>query len=68
MAAYAALNSLMNIIDDVENHPFPPISLDKDQVESLTEIVTFLQEFLEDYKSPYAYSDEADPLEIRIMG
>ena len=68
MAAYAALVSLMRIIDDIETHPSPPISLDNQQVKSLTEIVTFLQEFLEGYKSPYEYSDKADPLEIRIMG
>ncbi|XP_047975170.1 late blight resistance protein R1-A-like isoform X1 [Salvia hispanica] len=67
MAAYAALVSLMRIIDDIETHPSPPISLDNQQVKSLTEIVTFLQEFLEGYKSPYEYSDKADPLEIRIM-
>ncbi|XP_047949182.1 probable disease resistance RPP8-like protein 2 [Salvia hispanica] len=67
MAAYAALVSLMRIIDDIETHPSPPISLDNQQVESLTRVVTFLQEFLEGYKSPYDYSDEADPLEIRIM-
>ncbi|XP_047975168.1 putative late blight resistance protein homolog R1B-8 isoform X4 [Salvia hispanica] len=67
MAAYAALVSLKRIIDDIETHPSPPISLDKQQVQSLTQIVTFLQEFLEGYKSPYEYSDEADPLEIHIM-
>ncbi|XP_047975169.1 putative late blight resistance protein homolog R1B-16 [Salvia hispanica] len=67
MAAYAALVSFMRIIDDIETHPSPPISLDNQQVKSLTEIVTFLQEFLESYKSPYDYNDEADPLEIRIM-
>ncbi|XP_047976413.1 probable disease resistance RPP8-like protein 2 isoform X3 [Salvia hispanica] len=67
MAAYAALVSLMRIIVDIETHPSPPISFDKKQVESLKQIVTFLQEFLESYKSPYEYSDEADPLEIRSM-
>ncbi|XP_047979492.1 disease resistance protein RPP13-like [Salvia hispanica] len=67
MAAYAALISLMRILKDIETHPSPPISLDNQQVQSLTEIVTFLQEFLESYKSPYEYSDEADPLEIRII-
>ncbi|XP_047978208.1 putative late blight resistance protein homolog R1B-14 [Salvia hispanica] len=66
MAAYAALVSLMRIIDDIETHPSPPISLDNQQVKSLTEMVTFLQEFLESYKSPYEYRDEADPLEILI--
>ncbi|XP_057803153.1 putative late blight resistance protein homolog R1A-10 [Salvia miltiorrhiza] len=64
MAAYAALVSLMHIIDDLERHHSPPISLDKQQLESLTENVTFLQEFLVAYNSPV--SDEADPLEMRI--
>ncbi|XP_047953961.1 putative late blight resistance protein homolog R1C-3 [Salvia hispanica] len=66
MAAYAALVSLMQIIHQIEHHPSPPISMDKKQVESLTHIVMFLQEFLEGYKSPYAEGDEADPLEMRI--
>ncbi|XP_042005838.1 putative late blight resistance protein homolog R1B-16 [Salvia splendens] len=67
MAAYAALVSLMHIIDDIETHPSPPISLDKQQVQSLTEKLVLLQEFLESYNSPFAYSDEADPLEMRIV-
>ncbi|XP_057801819.1 uncharacterized protein LOC131016979 [Salvia miltiorrhiza] len=66
MAAYAAIVSLMNTINQIEHHPSPPISIDKQQVESLTQIVTFLQEFLESYKSPVADGDEADPLEMRI--
>ncbi|XP_057801519.1 putative late blight resistance protein homolog R1C-3 isoform X2 [Salvia miltiorrhiza] len=66
MAAYAALVSLMHIIDTIEHHHSPPVSIDKQQVESLTQIVTFLQEFLESYKSPVADGDEADPLEMRI--
>ena len=66
MAAYASLVSLMQILDQIENHPSPPISMDRKQVETLTEIVVFLQEFLEGYKSPFADGDEADPLEIRI--
>ncbi|XP_057800193.1 putative late blight resistance protein homolog R1A-10 [Salvia miltiorrhiza] len=64
MAAYAALVSLMHIIDDLERHHSPPISLNKQQVQSLTENVMFLQEFLEAYISPV--SDDADPLEMRI--
>ncbi|XP_057802863.1 putative late blight resistance protein homolog R1C-3 [Salvia miltiorrhiza] len=64
MAAYAALVSLMHIIDDLERHHSPPISLNKHQVQSLTQNVMFLQEFLEAYDSPV--SDEADPLEMRI--
>ncbi|XP_042006649.1 uncharacterized protein LOC121755414 isoform X2 [Salvia splendens] len=67
MAAYAALVSLMHIIDDIETHPSPPISLDKQQVQSLIEKLVLLQEFLESYNSPFAYSDEADPLEMRIV-
>ncbi|XP_047946966.1 uncharacterized protein LOC125193246 isoform X2 [Salvia hispanica] len=66
MAAYAALVSLMHLIDDIENHPSPPISLDKHQTRSLTQNVHFLQEFLQAYKSPVSDSDEADPLEMRI--
>ncbi|KAH6767875.1 hypothetical protein C2S52_018858, partial [Perilla frutescens var. hirtella] len=66
MAAYAALTSLVQILDQLEHHPFPPISLDKQQVVSLTEIATSLQKFLEGYDSPFVDSDEADPLEMRI--
>ncbi|XP_057770054.1 uncharacterized protein LOC130989908 [Salvia miltiorrhiza] len=66
MAAYAALVSLIHIIDDIERHHSPPISLNKQQVQSLTENVTFLQEFLEAYISPVSDGDEADPLEMRI--
>ncbi|XP_057801543.1 putative late blight resistance protein homolog R1C-3 isoform X2 [Salvia miltiorrhiza] len=66
MAAYAALVSLMHIIDTIEHHHSPPISIDKQQVKSLTQILNFLQEFLESYKSPVADGDEADPLEMRI--
>ncbi|XP_057801549.1 putative late blight resistance protein homolog R1C-3 [Salvia miltiorrhiza] len=66
MAAYAAIVSLMNTINQIEHHPSPPICIDKQQVESLTQILTFLQEFLESYKSLVADGDEADPLEMRI--
>ncbi|XP_057775521.1 putative late blight resistance protein homolog R1A-10 [Salvia miltiorrhiza] len=66
MAAYGALVSLMNIIDRLENHPSPPISIHKQQVESLTQNVTFLQEFLDAYISPVVDDHEADPLERRI--
>ncbi|XP_057775525.1 late blight resistance protein R1-A-like [Salvia miltiorrhiza] len=66
MAAYGALVSLMHIIDRIENHPSPPISIDRQQVESLTENVTFLQDFLDGYISPVVDDHEADPLERRI--
>ncbi|GFP82791.1 hypothetical protein PHJA_000422200 [Phtheirospermum japonicum] len=39
----------MHIIETIQNHRRPPISPDKEQVESPTEKVTFLQEFLEGY-------------------
>ncbi|KAH6778565.1 hypothetical protein C2S51_009877 [Perilla frutescens var. frutescens] len=60
MAAYASLVSVMQIINQLQHHPSPPISIDEQQVESLTEIVTFLQQFLE------GSTAESDPLEIRI--
>ncbi|XP_057775503.1 putative late blight resistance protein homolog R1A-10 [Salvia miltiorrhiza] len=66
MAAYGALVSLMHIIDRLENHPSPPISIDKQQVESLTQNVTFLQDFLDSYISPVVDDHEADSLERRI--
>ncbi|XP_047947215.1 uncharacterized protein LOC125193468 [Salvia hispanica] len=67
MAAYGALVSLMHIIDTLEKHPSPPISIDQKQVQSLTQTVTFLQEFLDGYISPViADGYEADPLELRI--
>ncbi|XP_047958775.1 putative late blight resistance protein homolog R1B-8 isoform X2 [Salvia hispanica] len=67
MAAYGALVSLLNIIDTIDKHPSPPISIHKEQVESLTQNVTFLLEFLDGYISPVvADGCEADPLERRI--
>lgn len=67
MAAYAALVSLMHTILQIQHHPSPPISLDKQQAQSLTQNVSFFHEFLERYNSNVAsYNAEADPLEIRI--
>ncbi|XP_047961356.1 putative late blight resistance protein homolog R1B-16 [Salvia hispanica] len=66
MAAYAALVSLMNMIDSIKNHHSPPISLHKPQIQSLIEYGIFLLEFLQAYKSPVPNHDEADPLEMRI--
>ncbi|XP_057770043.1 putative late blight resistance protein homolog R1A-10 [Salvia miltiorrhiza] len=66
MAAYGALVSLMHIIDRIENHPSPPISIDKHQVQSLTQNVTFLQDFLDGYMPPVVDDHEADPLERGI--
>ncbi|KAG8380121.1 hypothetical protein BUALT_Bualt07G0160700 [Buddleja alternifolia] len=64
MAAYAALVSVMHIIEQIQHHPRPPISLDQKQVESLTETITFLQDFLEIY--PHNGSQESYDLESRI--
>ncbi|EYU21837.1 hypothetical protein MIMGU_mgv1a021514mg [Erythranthe guttata] len=47
MAAYAALLSLRHIIEQIQHHPRPPFSLDQNQVQSLTDNLIFLQEFLE---------------------
>ncbi|KAL3619504.1 hypothetical protein CASFOL_037074 [Castilleja foliolosa] len=68
MAAYAALVSLMHTIDNIEHHHSPPISLPKQQVQSLTQNITFLQKFLEAYNPQTSESCEelADPLEMRI--
>ncbi|XP_057812502.1 putative late blight resistance protein homolog R1B-16 [Salvia miltiorrhiza] len=65
-AAYATLLSAMNIINNLHHHPRPPISLNIKQVESLTEKISFLLEFLEGYNPHRDYSKEADPLECRI--
>ncbi|XP_042032512.1 putative late blight resistance protein homolog R1A-10 [Salvia splendens] len=66
MAAYGALLSLMHIIDTLDKHPSPPISINQKHVQSLTQNITFLQEFLDCYISPFADSHDADPLERRI--
>ncbi|GER53521.1 disease resistance protein [Striga asiatica] len=49
MAAYAALLSLKRTIDQIQTHPSPPISLNPTLIQSLTEKLTFLQEFLENH-------------------
>ncbi|GFQ02742.1 putative late blight resistance protein homolog r1a-6 [Phtheirospermum japonicum] len=60
MAAYAALVSVMHIIETIQNHPRPPISFDKEQLQSLTQNITFLQQFLE------THSIDDDGFEGRI--
>ncbi|KAL7139436.1 hypothetical protein ABFS83_09G050500 [Erythranthe nasuta] len=68
MAAYAALLSLKHIIELLQHHPFPPISLDQNQVDSLTDNLNFLQDFLEVYSCNGGGSsrEAADVLESRI--
>ncbi|GER46453.1 NBS-LRR class disease resistance protein [Striga asiatica] len=63
MAAYADLLSLTNTINKIQNHPRPPISLDKTKIEPLIKKVGFLQEFLENY----TIEDDADDLEGRMV-
>lgn len=67
MAAYGALVSVMQIIGQIQTHPNPPISLDQKQVESLTELITFLQDFLEGYSPNVGYTKEEDFWESRIV-
>ncbi|EYU21848.1 hypothetical protein MIMGU_mgv1a023991mg [Erythranthe guttata] len=67
MAAYAALLSLRHIIEQIQHHPRPPISLDQNQVQSLTDNLNFLQKFLEHGYPCVGSSREAiDVFESRI--
>ncbi|GFP89355.1 hypothetical protein PHJA_001079200 [Phtheirospermum japonicum] len=67
MAAYAALVSVTHTIDQIHNHPRPPICFDKEQIQPLTGKVTFFQEFLEGYSNINdGDSEVVDPLEGRI--
>lgn len=66
MAAYAAVSSLVHTIEQIEHHPYPPVSLDKQLVESLTKRVAFLQDFLEGYSHLPGYRIEEQRLESRI--
>ncbi|KAL7139751.1 hypothetical protein ABFS83_09G074600 [Erythranthe nasuta] len=69
MAAYAALLSLKYIIELLQHHPCPPISLDQNQVDSLTDNLNFLQDFLEVYScggGGGSSREAADVLESRI--
>ncbi|KAL0341858.1 UNVERIFIED_CONTAM: Disease resistance protein RPP13 [Sesamum calycinum] len=63
--AYAALVSLMHIIEQIQHHPHPPVCLDKEQVQSLQENVAFLQDFLECYHRLISKEYE-DGLVVRI--
>ncbi|GER42932.1 disease resistance protein [Striga asiatica] len=63
-AAYAALLSLRHTIEHLQNHPRPPISLDETQTKLLTEYITFLLDFLENYS--FVDSQKADSLEVRM--
>ncbi|KAK4395087.1 putative late blight resistance proteinR1A-10 [Sesamum angolense] len=64
--AYAALVSLMHIIEQIQHHPRPPVSLDKAQVQSLQENAAVLQDFLELYSHRLRQEYEEDGLMFRI--
>ncbi|KAL7099396.1 hypothetical protein ACP275_09G082300 [Erythranthe tilingii] len=68
MAAYAALLSLKHIIQQIQLHPRPPISLHQNHVYSLSENINFLQDFLEGYSygSSSISREAVDVLESRI--
>ncbi|KAL6541930.1 hypothetical protein OROGR_011416 [Orobanche gracilis] len=65
MAAYGSLVSVMQIIDQLQHHPRPPISLHQEQVDSLTQVIISLQDFLEGY-SHVGHTEGEDLLESRI--
>ncbi|KAH6776855.1 hypothetical protein C2S51_008167 [Perilla frutescens var. frutescens] len=60
MAAYAALVSVSHVIEQIQQHPRPPITVDQAQIQRLTQNVAFLQDFLE------CYSNVNEELESRI--
>ncbi|KAL8538141.1 hypothetical protein ACS0TY_000195 [Phlomoides rotata] len=64
MATYAAVLSLFHTLNHIKIHPRPPISLDQNQLDSLTQNLTFFQDFLERY--PNSDSQEDDKLERYI--
>ena len=66
MAAYGALVSVMQIIDQLQTHPHPPISIHQKHLESLTQLITSLQKFLESYSPHRGYTEEEDVWESRI--
>ncbi|EYU29911.1 hypothetical protein MIMGU_mgv11b018434mg, partial [Erythranthe guttata] len=56
-----------HIIEQLQHHPFPPICLDQNQVQSLTDNLNFLQIFLEQGYPCVGISKEAiDVFESRI--
>ncbi|KAL8529758.1 hypothetical protein ACS0TY_006986 [Phlomoides rotata] len=67
MAAYAALVSLMNIMEQILNHPRLSTSFDNYQIQSLGEKLDFLLDFLENYDSHGCISEEkTEDLEGKI--
>ncbi|KAL8538106.1 hypothetical protein ACS0TY_000166 [Phlomoides rotata] len=63
MASYAALLSLMHTLNQIKNHPRPPISIHQQHLHSLTQNLSFFQDFLERHSSS---DEDDDDLETRI--
>ncbi|KAL8547394.1 hypothetical protein ACS0TY_006934 [Phlomoides rotata] len=66
MAAYAALVSLSNNVDQIRNHPQFSTSFDKQQMESLLQRLEFLLDFVESCNSYGDGKEEAQELEKQI--
>ncbi|KAL8464235.1 hypothetical protein ACS0TY_033951 [Phlomoides rotata] len=59
MAAYAAVLSLFHTLNNIKIHPRPPISLDPEQLQSLSQNLTFFQDFLERHPTQEHYDLES---------
>ncbi|KAL7153387.1 hypothetical protein ABFS83_04G165300 [Erythranthe nasuta] len=67
MATYAALASLMSVLDQIKDHPRVSNCFDKKQLESLSHLVGFLLDFVEITHSHVGVlSEEYGVLEIEI--
>ncbi|KAL0352318.1 UNVERIFIED_CONTAM: putative late blight resistance proteinR1A-10 [Sesamum calycinum] len=64
--AYTALVSLAQTIEQIQEHPRPPVSLDKQQFRSLQDNVVVLQEFLELYSHRLISPEYEDGLVVRM--
>ncbi|GFP80135.1 putative late blight resistance protein homolog r1a-6 [Phtheirospermum japonicum] len=54
----------MNIVEQIQDHPRLSFSLDKEQIDSLREIVCFLQDFIDHYS--HGVNKEAEVIESEI--
>ncbi|KAL8547401.1 hypothetical protein ACS0TY_006940 [Phlomoides rotata] len=66
MAAYAALVSLLNNMEQIRNHPRLSTSFDRKQMKSLLQRLDFLLDFIESYNSYGGRKEEAQDLEMQI--
>ncbi|XP_042049324.1 uncharacterized protein LOC121794972 [Salvia splendens] len=66
MAAYAALLSVMNTVDHIQNHPQLSTSLDHSTIELLLGNICFFLDFIETYSSHGGINEPADDLENQI--